>query len=130
MRKLRDRLRDAVLAVDGAELTGHPRERLPGLLSIVVHDTDGSSVALALDLEGIATSIGSACATGSLEVSHVLSAMGYPDEEARGALRMSLGRTTTPDEIDVAVAVIPPVLRAHRGGSARLAADPLAQASV
>jgi cysteine desulfurase len=130
VRKLRDRLRDAVLAVDGAELTGHPRHRLPGLLSIVVHDTDGSSVALALDLEGIATSIGSACATGSLEVSHVLSAMGYPDEEARGALRMSLGRTTTPDEIDVAVAVIPPVLRAHRGGSARLAADPLAQASA
>ena len=81
-------------------LTGHPRDRLPGLLSVVVHDTDGSSVALALDLEGIATSVGSACATGSAEVSHVLSAMGYPDEEARGALRMSLGRTTTAAEIE------------------------------
>ena len=82
----------AVLAVDGAELTGHPRDRLPGLLSVVVRDTDGASVALALDLEGIATSVGSACATGSAEVSHVLTAMGYPDEEARGALRVSLGR--------------------------------------
>jgi cysteine desulfurase len=127
---LRDRLRDAVLAVDGAELTGHPRDRLPGLLSIVVQDTDGSSVALALDLEGIATSIGSACATGSAEVSHVLSAMGYPDEEARGALRISLGRTTTAAEIDLASAVIPPVLRAHRNGTVALAADPLAQAGV
>jgi cysteine desulfurase len=127
---LRDRLRDAVLAVDGAEPTGHPRDRLPGLLSIVVHDTDGSSVALALDLEGIATSIGSACATGSAEVSHVLSAMGYPDDEARGALRISLGRTTTAAEIDLACKVIPPVLQAHRSGAASLAADPLAQAGV
>ncbi len=128
--RLRDRLRDAVLAVDGAELTGHPRDRLPGLLSVVVHDTDGSSVALALDLEGIATSVGSACATGSAEVSHVLSAMGYPDEEARGALRMSLGRTTTADEVATAAEVIPTVLRAHRTGAAGLAADPLAQAGI
>ncbi len=127
---LRDRLRDAVLAVDGAEPTGHPRDRLPGLLSLVVHDTDGSSVALALDLEGIATSIGSACTSGSAEVSHVLSAMGYPDEEARGALRISLGRTTTAEEIELASAVIPPVLVAHRNGAMTLAADPLAQAGV
>jgi cysteine desulfurase len=124
---LRDRLRDAVLAVDGAELTGHPRDRLPGL---VVHDTDGSSVALALDLEGIATSVGSACATGSAEVSHVLSAMGYPEEEARGALRISLGRTTSFEEIETASQVIPPVLRAHRLGAVALATDPLAQAGV
>ena len=124
VRALRDRLRDAVLAVDGAELTGHPRDRLPGLLSVVVHDTDGSSVALALDLEGIATSVGSACATGSAEVSHVLTAMGYPDEEARGALRVSLGRTTTADEVDVAARVIPAVLRTQRAAAAALAGDP------
>ncbi len=130
VRGLRDRLRDAVLAVDGAELTGHPRERLPGLLSIVVTGTDGAAVALGLDLEGIATSIGSACATGSTDVSHVLSAMGYPDDEARGALRISLGRTTTSDEIDTAVAVIPAVLRAQRSGEAVLAADPLAELQV
>jgi len=130
VRGLRDRLRDAVLAVDGAELTGHPRERLPGLLSIVVNGTDGSAVALGLDLEGIATSVGSACATGSADVSHVLSAMGYPDDEARGALRISLGRTTTSDEIDTAVAVIPAILRAHRSGEAVLAADPLAELRV
>ena len=56
--------------------------------------------------------------------------MGYPDEEARGALRMSLGRTTTAAEIDVAAQVIPTVLRAHRTGAVRLAADPLAQAGI
>jgi cysteine desulfurase len=125
---LRDRLRDAVLAVDGIELTGHPRDRLPGLLSVVIRDVDGSSVALALDLEGIAASTGSACATGSAEVSHVLTAMGYPDDEARGALRVSLGRTTTPEEIDVAGTVIPDVIRAQQAGAAALTADPLARA--
>jgi cysteine desulfurase len=97
---------------------------------LVVQDTDGSSVALALDLEGIATSVGSACATGSTEVSHVLSAMGYPEEEARGALRISLGRTTTSEEIETAISIIPPILRAHRSGAVTLAADPLAQAGV
>jgi cysteine desulfurase len=127
---LRDRLRDAILTVDGAELTGHPRDRLAGLLSVVVHGTDGSAVALALDLEGIATSVGSACATGSAEVSHVLSAMGYPDDEARGALRISLGRTTTEAEIETAIEVIPAVLRAHRLATRALAADPLAVARV
>ena len=118
---LRDRLRDAVLGVEGTELTGHPRDRLPGLLSIVARDTDGSSVALALDLEGIATSVGSACASGSSEVSHVLSAMGYPDEEARGALRISLGRATTAEEIDVACEVIPRTVARLRAGGAALA---------
>jgi cysteine desulfurase len=117
----RDRLRDALLTVEGTEMTGHPRDRLPGLLSIVARGTDGNSVALALDLEGIATSVGSACATGSADVSHVLAAMGYPEEEARGALRISLGRTTTAAEVDVAAEAIPRTLAAHRTASAVLA---------
>ena len=127
LRSQRDRLRKAVLAVDGTELTGHPKERLPGLLSIIARDTDGTSVALSLDLEGIACSVGSACTTGSTEVSHVLSAMGYPDEEARGALRLSLGRTTTDAEIDTACEVVPRVLASMRVGSVAVAADPLGQ---
>jgi cysteine desulfurase len=127
LRAQRDRLKKAVLVVEGAELTGHPKERLPGLLSIIARDTDGASVALSLDLEGIACSVGSACTTGSTEVSHVLSAMGYPDEEARGALRMSLGRTTTDVEIDTACEVIPRVIASMRLGSAAVAADPLGQ---
>ena len=92
----------AVLAVPETELTGHPTERLPGLLSIIARGTDGAAVSLSLDLEGIATSVGSACTTGSTEVSHVLSAMGYPEDEARGALRLSLGRTTTDEEVATA----------------------------
>ena len=117
----------AVLAVPGVELTGHPKERLPGLLSLIARDTDGASVAMSLDLEGIAASVGSACTTGSTEVSHVLTAMGYPEEEARGALRLSLGRTTTDEEIAMACDVVPRVIASMRLGSAAVAADPLGQ---
>ena len=127
LRRQRERLKGAVLAVEGTEMTGHPKERLPGLLSIIARETDGNSVALSLDLEGIACSVGSACTTGSTEVSHVLSAMGYPDEEALGALRLSLGRTTTDAEIDTATEIVPRVVASMRVGSVAVAADPLGQ---
>jgi cysteine desulfurase len=125
VRAERERLAAAVLAVPETELTGHPVDRLPGLLSIIARGTDGTAVALALDLEGIAASVGSACTTGSMEVSHVLAAMGYPDDEARGALRLSLGRTTTGAEIDSAIEVVPRVIAAMQAGSGAVAADPL-----
>jgi cysteine desulfurase len=127
LRAQRDRLAAVVLAVPGVEPTGHPKERLPGLFSMVARDTDGASVAMSLDLEGIACSVGSACTTGSTEVSHVLTAMGYPEEEARGALRLSLGRTTTDDEIAVACDVVPRVVASMRLGTVAVAADPLGQ---
>jgi cysteine desulfurase len=127
VRKLRDRLRGAMLAEDGVELTGHPRERLPNLLSVVVGEADGASIVVKLDLQGIAASVGSACTTGSTDPSHVLTAMGYPDEEARGSLRISLGRTTTDEEIDRSVEIIPRVLADSRAAAAVLAADPLGQ---
>ena len=111
VRALRDSLAAALLPVDGVELTGHPTERLPHILSVVARGIDGGSVVLALDLEGIAASTGSACSSGSSEVSHVLTAMGYPADEARGALRISLGRTTTEAEVDEACRVVPDVLR-------------------
>lgn len=124
---LRERLAEAVLAVEGTELTGHPRDRLPGLLSLIARDTDGASVTVALDLEGIACSVGSACTTGSTEPSHVLTAMGYPEEEARGALRLSLGRTTTSAEIDTACELVPAIVASMRRVAPVLAADPLGQ---
>ena len=127
IRRLRERLQKAILAVDGAELTGHPKERLPGHLSLIGRDTDGAAVAMNLDLNGIASSVGSACTSGSTEVSHVLSAMGYPEEEARGALRLTLGRTTTEAEIEEASRIIPPVIASMRIGAAAVAADPLGQ---
>jgi cysteine desulfurase len=127
LRRQRDRLVKAILATPGTEVTGHPKQRLPGLLSIVARDTDGSAVAMSLDLEGIACSVGSACTTGSTEVSHVLTAMGYPEEEARGALRLSLGRTTTDDDVATACEVVPRVLASMRLGAYAVAADPLGQ---
>ncbi len=127
LRGQRDRLAAALLAVPGVEPTGHPKDRLPGHLSVVARDTDGASVAMSLDLEGIACSVGSACTTGSTEVSHVLSAMGYPEDEARGALRLSLGRTTTDDELTVASEVVPRVVASMRLGTVAVTADPLGQ---
>ena len=85
---------------------------------------------MSLDLEGIACSVGSACTTGSTEVSHVLTAMGFPEEEARGALRLSLGRTTTDEEIATAVDVVPRVLASMRSAAPALAADPLGQTVI
>ncbi len=123
----RERLASAILAVPGTELTGHPTDRLPGLLSLVAADTDGNAVAMSLDLEGIACSVGSACATGSADVSHVLTAMGYPDEEARGALRLSLGRTTTDEDVASACDIVPQVIASMRAGTLAVAADPLGQ---
>ena len=127
LRRQRDRLVKAILATPGTEVTGHPKQRLPGLLSIIARDTDGTAVAMSLDLEGIASSVGSACTTGSTEVSHVLTAMGYPEEEARGALRLSLGRTTTDEEIVTASEVVPRVLASMRLGAYAVAADPMGQ---
>ena len=128
VRKLRDRLKAAVLEIDGVELTGHPRERLPNILSVVVGEADGSAIVVKLDLEGIAGSVGSACTTGSTEPSHVLTAMGYPDDEARGSVRLSLGRSTTEAEIDVAIDLVPRILAESRAAAATIGADPLGQA--
>jgi cysteine desulfurase len=127
LRRQSKALRSAILAVPGTEATGHPTDRLPGLVSIIARGTDGVAVSLSLDLEGIAASVGSACTTGSTEVSHVLSAMGFPDDEARGALRLSVGRTTTDEEVASAVEVVPRVIASMRVGEASVAADPLGQ---
>ncbi|MGZ6345176.1 MAG: cysteine desulfurase family protein [Candidatus Limnocylindrales bacterium] len=127
LRRLRDRLREALVAALGVEVTGHPKERLPGLLSIVARDTDGTAVQLTLDLEGLACSTGSACTSGSNEPSHVLTAMGYPEDEARGALRLSLGRTTADEDVARACELVPAVVAAQRQAALALAADPLGQ---
>ncbi len=123
VRARRDRLLGALSAIEGVEPTGHPVERLPNIASVIVPGVEGSSITLALDLEEIATSTGSACTSGSSEVSHVLAAMGYPPEEARGAIRLSLGRTTTEAEVDTAVGVTADVIRRLRS-TAGAVADP------
>jgi cysteine desulfurase len=76
---------------------------LPGTLSLLVPNVDGRMLVTRLDLEGLQVSAGSACASGSIEPSHVLSAMGYSSAEARAALRVSIGRTTTLADVRKAV---------------------------
>ena len=94
-------------AVPGAMLTGHPDRRLPGTVSFVFPGTSGEAVLLELERDGVICSSGSACAAGSDEPSHVLTAMGVPAEVAQTAVRFTLGTETTADEItDAAAAVV------------------------
>jgi cysteine desulfurase len=116
----RDRLRAALLDVESVELTGHPVERLPGSLSVIVRGVPGDDLVMALDLDGVACSTGSACTTGSSEPSHVLAAMGYPPSESRSALRLSLGRRTSDDDVAMAERVVPEAIGRLREGQARL----------
>ena len=120
----RDALAGTVLGIDGVELTGHPTDRLPNSLSVIVRDASGDDIVIGLDLEGFASSTGSACTSGSTEPSHVLSAMGYPPAEARGSLRLSLGRTTSDDDIEAVRNALPPIVGRLRAGAARLEDGP------
>jgi cysteine desulfurase len=121
--RLRDQLSSQIRVADRIQETGHPTERLPGLASFVAPGLDGSAIAIALDLAGIACSTGSACVSGSNEISHVLSAMGYPEEEARGALRFSIGRTTTAADVAQAADLILATLAVQREAAERLNAE-------
>jgi cysteine desulfurase len=112
---LRDRLWDGVRArVEEVQRNGHPTRRLPGTLNISVRGVEAESLILALDLEGIGASAGSACTSGSLEPSYVVTAMGVPAEWAIGALRFSLGQSTTAEEIDSVIAVLPGIVERLR----------------
>lgn len=105
-------LRDALIAgvlsqVPDALVSGHPTERLPHHASFVFKGVDGESLLMALDVEGIAVSTGSACTSGDPEPSPVLVAMGIPREWALGGLRLSLGYHTTEAEIDHVLDMLP-----------------------
>ena len=109
--RLRDRLRDEIMrAIPDVSLNGHPAERLPNNLNVSFRGVDGESLLLNLDMHGIAASSGSACTAGSLDPSHVLTAMGLSRELAQGSLRLSVGRGTTDAHIDRALAVLPAVV--------------------
>ncbi len=105
---LRDKLIAGVLAlVPEARISGHPTARLPHHASFVFKGVDGESLLMALDVEGIAVSTGSACTSGDPEPSPVLVAMGIPREWALGGLRISLGYHTTQEEIERVLDVLP-----------------------
>ena len=119
--KLRDKLISGVLEkVPEAILTGHPEKRLPDIASFVFRGVEGEAILLRLDAEGIAVSSGSACTSGDLKPSHVLLAMGVPQEEAHGSIRFSLGRNTTEEEINYVLDVLPRVIGDLRGMTPKL----------
>ncbi len=90
----------------GVILNGHPTNRLPNNLNISLPGLDAETLLLSLDRAGVSASSGSACTSGSIEPSHVLSAMGLPDARLKSALRLTLGRGTTAEEIDRTVEML------------------------
>ena len=110
LRRLRDDLAERlVAAVPDARINGAGAERAPHVLNISIAGADSEALLMHLDLAGVAASSGSACSTGSVEPSHVLVAMGVPRDLALGAIRLSLGRESTPADVDRVVEVMPAV---------------------
>lgn len=108
---LRNRLVTGIMGrIDHTSLNGHPLERLPNNVNVSIGFIEGESIVLALDAEGICASTGSACSTGSLEPSHVLTAIRISSEQARGSVRFTLGRWTTEDEIEQVLEILPVVV--------------------
>jgi len=108
---LRTRLRDGIVAaVPKCKVNGHPEHVLPNTLDVSFPGAEGEAILLSLDIEGIRVSTGSACASGSLEPSHVLLATGVGPELAHGSIRFSLGRDSTEADVDYVVAKIGPII--------------------
>lgn len=100
---LRDALQVGLLSYDGIRLNAEGAARSPKHLNVQIADVDGEAMLMGLDQEGIMASAGSACAAGSIEPSHVLTAMGMSKADAKASIRLSVGRFTTEEEIQKAV---------------------------
>jgi cysteine desulfurase len=113
--ELRDRLWEGLSgSIEAIYLNGSMEHRLPNNLNMRLDGIEGESMILMLDMDGICVSSGSACTTGSLEPSHVLLGLGIPQELAHGSLRVTLGRSTTPEHIDHFIKVFPPIVNRLR----------------
>ncbi len=111
MTRLRDRLIHGLTQrISASRLNGHPELRLPGNVNISFDGVEGEALLLRLDLVGVAGSSGSACTSGALDPSHVLMALGLSEAAANGALRLTLGTQTTPEEIDAVLDILPPIV--------------------
>lgn len=108
--KMRDRLLSGVLEIPNCRLNGHPEKRLPGNLNFSFEYIEGESLLLMLDQMGICSSTGSACSSGSQEISHVLKAIGLTPEIAQGSLRLTLGDANTEEDIDYVLNVLPEIV--------------------
>ncbi len=99
--RMRDRLREKIQKnLDYVEFTGHPTQRLPHHLSLLVHFIEGEAMLLRMDLVGVETASGSACVSLALKQSHVLSAIGIPKEESNGSIVFSFGRENKEEDVD------------------------------
>ncbi len=115
--RLRDRLIEGLLKMDGVQLNGPRRERLPNNVNVNVNGIEGEAMLLNLDAQGIAASSGSACTSGTLEASHVLMACGVEAEQAHGSLRMTLGRDNSQEDMDYVLEVLPGIVKKLRAMS-------------
>ena len=106
MARMRNRLEDALLALDSAGVNGDGAPRVPQTLSMHFDGIDGESLVIALDLKGLAVSTGAACSSGAIEPSHVLMAMGLSPDRARASVRFSLGRQNTMEEVEFAISLV------------------------
>ncbi len=112
---LRDRLEQGLLrAVPRTRVNGGGAPRLPGTSSLVFEGCDAEALLMAMDLDGVCASAGSACHSGSTRPSGVLLAMGLSDADARSTIRFSLGWSTTADEVDAALRIVPPLVERVR----------------
>ena len=113
--KMRDRLTDGILAsIPHSRLNGGRECRAAGNVNVSFRGIEGESLLLALDIAGIAASSGSACTSGSIDPSHVLTAIGLPEELAKGSLRLTLGDNNTDDDIDYILKVLPDTVKKLR----------------
>lgn len=111
---LRDKLIAGLLKIPDVRLNGHPTQRLSSNVNVSISYIEGESILLSLDLKGICASSGSACASGSLEPSHVLLAIGLDHPTAHGSLRLTLGRENTEEDVDYVLQVLPEIVRRLR----------------
>jgi cysteine desulfurase len=124
MTKLRDRLERAlVAATPGARPVGSEGPRLPNTSAILFEGVSGEALAIRLDLEGVAVSVGSACSSGTVQASPALLSLGLSPSQARNVVRFSLSRLTTSEEVDQVVGLVPRAVE-----EARAAGRPLASA--
>jgi len=110
MPALYSRLLESVISIDGVTFRGSRDNRLPNTVSFTVANTDSIALLSALDMEGICASSGSACSSGSVTPSHVITAMGAPPEEANSLIRLSLGRESSPSDIDAISNILPHII--------------------
>ena len=107
---LRDKLIAGLSKIPHSKINGDLKRRLPGNVNVCFEGVEGESLLLMLDDRGVAASSGSACASGSLDPSHVLLALGLPPEVAHGSLRLSLDGWNTAEEVDHILDVLPPIV--------------------